>query len=410
MKLHFSGFKAEEGSPLNEGINAMRYAESLGGTAPILFGYTPVARMNPFQGLLYKSFWNEGFAPVAITKALDFDKLIALKDNASVVAVHLHWHSTVLAGAADRREARHRLAEFKNQVGQYKADGGKLVWTVHNVLPHDARFMDDEMELQNFIAESSDVIHTMSHRTVEAMRGVTNLNSDAVLVASHPSYIGAYEDYVERHEARATLGLQSDDIVYVILGALKPYKGLREFLAGFDEYIAQAGPRHKLIIAGESDGSEYVTDLVETCRRHPQVLLDDRKIPPSLVQYYMRAADFAVVPYLRSLNSGAALLGTTFGLPVISSRQGSLPEVLEPSFAEFLPGTSPAEIAEALVRSQRLLSSSASSAARSFAEALTPSTVSTAFARALRERLLGGFHGPTAAASGEESARLSFRN
>ncbi|OFI39658.1 hypothetical protein BIU82_00925 [Arthrobacter sp. SW1] len=407
MKLHFSGFKPEEGSPLNEGIAALRYAASLGGPEPILFGYTPVARMNPYQGLLYTSFWEEGFAPSPITRTLDFDKLIALKDSAAAVAVHLHWHSTVLAGAADKREARTRLAGFKEQLGTFKDNGGKLVWTVHNVLPHDALFIDEEIELQNAIAESSDVIHTMSHRTIEAVSSVVALDPGRVLVAPHPSYLGAYEDYIGRHEARTTLGLHSDDVVYVTLGALKPYKGLREFLAGFNEFIADAGPRHKLIIAGEPDGSAYVAELVDDCRRHPQVLLDDRKIPPGLVQYYMRAADFAVVPYLRSLNSGAALLGTTFGLPVISSRQGSLPEVLDPSFAEFLPGESPGEIAGSLALAQRLLTPAASAAARGFAEGLAPASVSTAFARSLRERLLEPPSPPTGTSSEHESAGLS---
>ncbi|MEE2528799.1 glycosyltransferase [Pseudarthrobacter sp. J75] len=388
MKLHFAGFKDEVGSPVNEGLNALRYAESLGHEQPILFGYTPLARMNPFQGLLYKSFWNEGFAVTPVAKASNFDKLVALKEFASTVAVHLHWHSAVLAGASSRGEARSRLADFRDQIDSFKQSGGKLVWTVHNLLPHDAKFVDEEIELQAFIADSSDVVHTMSHSTVEAMNGLLTLDAKRILMAPHPSYLGGYEDYVSRHEARVTLGLREDETVYVILGALKPYKGLREFLAGFDEFAAQARPDHKLIIAGEPDGSAEVMEFVKLAKRHPQVLIDDRKIPASLVQYYMRAADFSVVPYLRSLNSGAALLGATFGLPVIASRQGSLTEVLGEEFAEFLPDDSPRGIASALMRAQRLRKPEANEAASTFAAQLAPSTVSTAFARSLRSRLL----------------------
>ncbi len=390
MKLHFAGFRDEEGSPLNEGLGALKYLESLEHEESILFGYTPVARMNPFQGLLYSAFWDEGFALTPVAKANKFDKLIALKDYASTVAVHLHWHSTVLAGASTRREARDRLAEFQDQLGQFKESGGQLVWTVHNLLPHDATFIDEEIELQSFIADSSDVIHTMSHGAAESMSGLLELNAERILMAPHPSYIGAYENYVGRHEARVTLGLRRDDTVYVILGALKPYKGLQEFLTGFGEFVAHAGASHKLIIAGEPDGSEEIAEFLRTCKRHPNVLVDDRKIPAGLVQYYMNAADFAVVPYLRSLNSGAALLGASFGLPVIASRQGSLPEILDPAFAEFLPDASPAGIRVGLQRAQRLRTEHARDAASLFANQLTPQSVSTTFARSLRRRLQAG--------------------
>lgn len=387
MKIHFSGIKHEEGSPVNEALSAVKYATSLNGKKPLLLGYTPVARMNPFQGLLYKSFWDEGYALTPIAKPLLFEQLIALRSHVETVALHLHWHSVVLAGAKDRREAKTRVASFKDSVQNFKDQGGKVVWTVHNVLPHDAEFMEEETDLQAFIADSSEVIHTMSHRTVESMKGTLDLDASKILMSPHPSYVGAYEDYIDRHEARFTLGIQSDEVVYVILGALKPYKGLREFISGFDRYVRVAGPQHRLIIAGEPDKSEEMSDLVDLCRRHPRILLDDRKIPGNLVQYYMRAADFSVIPYVKALNSGAALLGPSFGLPVIASRIGSLPEVLDDSFTEFLPGSGAGDIAEALGKARRLMSSTASHAAQRFSEDLSPARTSTAFAIALRERL-----------------------
>lgn len=387
MKLYFNGFKHEEGSPVNEALSAVKYATALSDKKPLLLGYTPVARMNPFQGLLYKSFWKEGYALTPISRPLLFEQLIGLKAHVETVALHLHWHSVVLAGAKDRREAKARSASFKERVENFKDQGGKIVWTVHNVLPHDAEFMEEEMDLQSFIADSSDVIHTMSHRTVEAMRGTLNLDTSKILMSPHPSYVGAYEDYVDRHEARATLGIHSDEIVYVILGALKPYKGLDEFIAGFDQYVETAGTHHRLIIAGESDKSEAMSTLVDLCHRHPHILLDERKIPSNLVQYYMRAADYSVVPYVKALNSGAALLGPSFGLPVIASRAGSLPEVLGDSFTEFLPGSGSEEIAAALTKARRLRSPEVSEAALRFSEDLSPDRISTSFAKALKERL-----------------------
>jgi len=353
MKLEFSGFKHTDSSPLAEALASIRHVESLGYEKPLLMAYTPVARMNPFQALLYSSFLESGIAVTPLIKPLLFDRLTQLRTLVSDVVVHLHWNSVILAGAKDLRDARKRVDSFKERVDRFTSAGGKLMWTVHNLLPHDAEYLDEEMELQQFIADRCSVIHTMSRATDEAMTGILNLDKSKVLVSPHPSYEGAYEDYVGRHEARMTLGIDSDEIVYVLLGAIKPYKGVSRFIEGFDEFGASATGRRRLIVAGEPDTSTDTARLLDVCRQHPNILLDDRKIPANLVQYYLRAADIAVVPYLRVLNSGAALLGPTFGLPVID----------------------------------RLLDEEARRAAEAFAQRLTPRPVSHAFAEQLRKKL-----------------------
>jgi glycosyltransferase involved in cell wall biosynthesis len=47
------------------------------------------------------------------------------------------------------------------------------------------------------------------------------------------------------------------------------------------------------------------------------------------MQVFLRAADAMVLPYRDVLTSGSAILGMTFGLPIIAPRIGCLPETLE---------------------------------------------------------------------------------
>ena len=54
------------------------------------------------------------------------------------------------------------------------------------------------------------------------------------------------------------------------------------------------------------------------------MLLEDRKIPGDRVQFLMRAADIAVVPHERALNSGGHLSGITTGLDSLNSKIGGL--------------------------------------------------------------------------------------
>lgn len=53
------------------------------------------------------------------------------------------------------------------------------------------------------------------------------------------------------------------------------------------------------------------------------------QVPDDRMQVFLRAADVLVLPYRDVLTSGSAILGMTFGLPVIAPRIGCLPETLE---------------------------------------------------------------------------------
>lgn len=387
MKLSLNGYSHTEASPIREALGYIRYLEVANGEKPLLMAYTPVARMNPYQALTYKSFARNNISTIPLIKPLFFDQLTQLKSQVSDVLLHLHWNSFVLNAAADRDDAVKRLNSFKKRLLSFKNEGGKVMWTVHNILPHDATYLDLEIDLQQFIADHSDIIHTMSHHTSRAVEDVLALDESKLLMSPHPSYLGAYEDYTERDEARITIGLDPDEVVYVVLGALKSYKGIREFLDGFDAASQGSARRRRLIIAGEPDGSSEIADLVSRCNLHPNVLIDARKIPYNLVQLYLRSADILGVPYQRALNSGSAMLGPSFGLPVISSRAGSLPEVLDASFTQFIDGFDVTEMRDAILSADRLLTPEARAAALRFAESLHAAPVSDRFASQIRERL-----------------------
>ncbi|BCW85365.1 peptidase M14 [Arthrobacter sp. NicSoilE8] len=397
MKLVLSGYNHTDASPIKEALGYIRYLEAKNGEKPLLLAYTPVARMNPYQALLYKSFAANNITTVPLIKPLFFDQLTQLREQTSGVLLHLHWNSFVLGAATDRADAVKRLNSFKKRLLTYKSAGGSVMWTVHNILPHDAEYLDLEVDLQQFIADNSDIIHTMSNHTSKAVEDVLRLDESKLLMSPHPSYLGAYEDYTSRDEARITLGLDPDEVVYVILGALKAYKGINEFIDGFDAACKGSSLRRRLIIAGEPDGSDEMAQVVSRSNLHPNILIDARKIPYNLVQVYLRSADILAVPYSRALNSGSALLGPSFGLPVISSKAGSLPEVLDASFTEFIEGSAVHQMAAAIQRADRLLLPQARQAAEAFAEGLRPAPVSDTFAARVKQRL--GLASPIAANS-----------
>ena len=77
--------------------------------------------------------------PVA-NKPILFYGIEALQASGLDTLLHLHWLHLVLEDATTAREADKRTRRFLERVDAYRASGGRLAWTVHNILPHEARF------------------------------------------------------------------------------------------------------------------------------------------------------------------------------------------------------------------------------------------------------------------------------
>ena len=388
MKIEYRSFTANPQSPASELLAAYSSLAN-GEEKPHLLGYTPVARMNPYQALLYRRFGASGIAVAPILKPEKFRGLLDFQRMASTTSLHLHWNSWMTLGAAEEDRARSVGLGMAARLERLRDKGVNVVWTVHNVYPHDAVHVDVELEVQQRVADAANIVHVMSTSTVDAMNGYVKLDPEKIVVAPHPSYKGAYVDVVTREEARAMLGLGPDEVVFVLFGALKSYKGLDRLLDAVD--VLSAGSpefRFRVIVAGGADDSYAVREFINRALVHPNVLIESNKIPNDRAQYFLRAADVGLVNYERTLNSGAALLYGTFDLPVVAADTPTFREGLDADSTVFVEDGSADAFARAMIASVQLIGSAA--AKQSLAthmERLDPNIVSTDFARNLLTRL-----------------------
>ena len=119
----------------------------------------------------------------------------------------------------------------------------------------------------------------------------------------------------------------------------------------------------------------------------PTVLVHPRRIEADEMQVFLRAADIAVLPYLRTLNSGVLMLALSFGLPVVVPDEGSLTDIIDPGFARTFNPAVPASLANALAAAAELTTPKARAAALAVAEQNSPATLSLRFATELRAML-----------------------
>jgi glycosyltransferase involved in cell wall biosynthesis len=247
-------------------------------------------------------------------------------------------------------------------------------------------FEEEEARLSQEVVDRADAVHIMATATPEIVAPYFRIPPEKVLHVAHPSYLGAYEDRIGKLQARHELGIMPGEIVHVVLGAIRPYKGLTELLDAWDVVAADDVPR-RLVIAGGPSEEPGIAEVLERAAIHPRILLHAGQIAPADIQVYLRAADVAVLPYVRTLNSGALLLALTFGLPAVVPAGGGLAELLDDASSRTFSHDDPAELVAALRSADGLATAEASAAARAIAERFAPGPLATQFARGLREKL-----------------------
>jgi glycosyltransferase involved in cell wall biosynthesis len=337
---------------------------------------------NPFQSML-----NAGLGPDIKAVPVPARELVAgLRDAEAGSIFHLHWNAPVLQWANDREAAEQALAGFVDALANFQARGGKLIWSIHNALPHDSKYRDLDLDLARLLAERADRIHVLSPDTAELVHSLYELDPARTVVIEHSSYLGQYPDIMGAREARERLGLDAGDKVILALGGIRPYKGLGRLLDAF-ETIDDPGAR--LLIAGQPRKGEFADELRRRCDANPRVTAHFGRVEDDDLQLWFGAADVAALPYLDILNSGGFWLAATFGVPVVAPRAGTLARFDgEPHVRLFepdVPGSLPQVLAAALA--DFVGNEAARASARSAAEERSPQRMAEQYARMVRELL-----------------------
>lgn len=345
------------------------------GRAIVAF-FPDIRDRNPYQTMLYGKLEERGAAAQPVDDPVE---LAASAGGPRPALFHLHWTTPILRGARTEEEAIRRCHRFAGALDAMRAQGTKIVWTVHNVLPHECRFPHIEAELCQEVANRADVVHVMCERTIEAVSPHYVLPPARVRVVPHGSYVGMYPDAVSQREARAHLGLAATDTVLCFLGGIRPYKGLARLLDAF-EVLAREKPETRLVVAGPPGRFEGLDDLVARCEANPAIVARVGRVPDEDLQIFMKAADAVVLPHRLGLNSGALMLALSFARPIIAPRIGCIGEIVTANVGITFDPDSPGGLEAALVRAGELKDPRYREAARAKALAYSHETMASDFA------------------------------
>jgi glycosyltransferase involved in cell wall biosynthesis len=367
-------------------IRALRYLEAAGAADPLLLLYHPPARNNPFQALLYLEALGRGVAPVPVARLEEAAAIVDLARGRARVALHLHWLAAITEQAAGPAAAAEQARAFLAGLDELIEAGCPVAWTIHNVLPHDARYPDEAVLLRRGVVDRAAMIHVLSPSTPAEVAPWFELPADRTALVPHPSYTGFYPDAVSRDAARFALGLWPDELVLLAFGALRPYKGIPELLAAWRATADGSGPR-RLVVAGRPTAGPGTDEMLLELATTPGVLPVARQVAVESVAELFGAADVAVLAHRTGLNSGVLLLALTFGLPVVAPRMAATVDLLDERVARLYDAGDADGLAAALRDAGHLVGAGATARAREIAAAHEPREISRQFVEELRRRV-----------------------
>lgn len=298
-------------------------AEGIGNQPSILF-YYPIAQGNPFQAIYYSEFLVNGVVPIGVDK---IENITAFRLPVNTF-LHLHWLGGIIGDAENEKVANERIEEFVTQINAIKLNGAKIVWTVHNILPHDSKLKEAQIHLRKELIKLADVIHVMNEETKQLSEPFFEIPDEKIIFSPHPSYRGYYPSIATREESRFQLKIPQDSVVYLFFGSIQAYKGLEDLISAFEE-LEKINANIFLLIAGKVVNKSYFSVIKNKIQSNMKIRLIESRIPTEHVQYYFKASDYCICPYRVTLNSGVAHLSHAFDTPVIGPNVGGFKLLLE---------------------------------------------------------------------------------
>lgn len=217
----------------------------------------------------------------------------------------------------------------------------KIILLAHNLIPH----------------EKQPGAYFFTKRLLRQLSGMVCLSDSVkedahsfkpdlpVKVFPHPVY-NIYGERMDRQTALQELKLSSECRYLLFFGLIRKYKGLDILLHALPEITTK---NLKLIIAGEFyENREIYDEIIDKYNLEDKLIIFDKYIPDSQVGLLFSSADLVVQPYRSATQSGVTQISYYFGVPMIVTNVGGLPEIVDHGKTGYVVPPEPHWIARAI--------------------------------------------------------------
>ena len=212
-----------------------------------------------------------------------------------------------------------------------KGLGIKIVWEMHNILPHG--YIESDKRQCRWFYEKSDAIIFHSEHDIQRTKDLLNTNKDKIYtIIPHGNFNESYENTISKEKARKNLNIPDHCKVLLCFGFIRKNRGY--------EYLLEAVKDMEntiVVIAGKLEDKDTYRDLLIHEKRLPQLRLFVKWIPDEEIQYYFNASDIVVLPYTDITTSGVIPLAYAFSRPVITTNIGGLRDIVNDNTGMIVP-------------------------------------------------------------------------
>ncbi|HLI61614.1 MAG TPA: glycosyltransferase family 4 protein [Solirubrobacteraceae bacterium] len=301
---------------------------------------------NPYQELLYgamRALGDEVSYAGERTRSRSLNLLLmplelALLRLRGVRVFHLHWTFGFSFAGLGRRPGVLRLGRrwFGVVLAVARALGMRVVWTAHNVLPHDPVF-DDDLAARRMLVAACDLVIAHSERTLAALADLGARPRRAAVIGVGPTAPAGTEAIgpPRPHDPRTV----------VFVGRVAAYKGVEDLL----EALATLEVPLRCRIAGACADDALSGRLrAAAAALEGTVSLELGFVPDEALVAMLADADAVVLPFRRITTSSSVTLAFAAGRPAIVPDVPELDDVPREATFRHPPGV--AGLADALRR------------------------------------------------------------
>lgn len=214
-------------------------------------------------------------------------------------------------------------------IGLYKLFGGDIVWTVHNLKPHDKKYLSLHLRIHKWMARIASVIHVHSSASVSIVSSMYDVQQEKITVLKHPDFPAQnLSQETARNELLSVYGDGRKELrspVFLIFGGISEYKGIREII----ELLSKQKSDFTLIIAGYvKKGQESLHNfIIEHTIDDSRVLYIPAFIPEEHYPLLLNAPDICIFNYDEILSSGGIKMAQAYHKKIIAPYAGDLREL-----------------------------------------------------------------------------------
>jgi glycosyltransferase involved in cell wall biosynthesis len=299
---------------------------------------------NPYARLLYRELSELGFETVDASP-LTLGWLLGTRGEVDIL--HFHWdpQQRYVVRPPDRmttllrRLGLERLvpwwdtASFATLLGAARMLGYRIVWTIHEIRPHESEHSRQDLLASRALARLSNVLIAHDASTVARAGDELRIAPARIHVVPHGSYVGEYPRGRDRAAVRDELGVPGDAFAFLAFGHLRNYKELPLLL---DAFASLTLPAARLIIAGVPWDGAMRQVVADAATRDPRIILMLDAVPVERVQELFNASDAAVFPRGDGWTSGSLILAMSMGTPVVAARRPAYAELIGDESAGWL--------------------------------------------------------------------------